>query len=614
MRLPNRAIHRERHPSPTVDDIIHSLNGAKKFSKLDLRSGYHQFVLAPESRHITTFATHKGMLDDIIIFGNTTAEHDKALKEIFHRLSDKGLTLNPDKCVFDKENLDFFGYTFGPAGMKPDPKKVLAIHDATPPTNTAELHSFLSTVNYVSCFIYDFSAITAPLCALTPQQHRHAFDELKRRLTTSPTMAYFNPAKDTELVVDASPVGLGAILTQKTSDSGTNIVAYASRSMSPVEQRYSQTEHEALACVWGCEKFHLYVYGAPFTLITDNIFNNPKAKPPARLERWNLRLQPYNFTVRYEPGKTNPANYISRNPLQNQPLHEHNIAEEYVSLLTTSTVLIAMTLAEIQDATLKDPTLRKLAEIIRSQQWHSVLDTDHSCPNDKDKYNLRDLKAFHKIRHELTVTTNNDIILRGSRIVMPTTLRRRALELAHERHQGLIKTKRLLREKIWFPRIDQQAEEMIKYCLPCQAANPESKLELLKMSPLPLGPWQNVAADFYDPLPTGQTLMVVIDEYSRFVEVEIVSSTSAAAAIPKLDKIFATHGIPDLLKTDNGPPFTNHAFKVFATELGFKHTGRSHHYGQRPMQRLNVSCVPWEKPFALHELNKKIGRKSFKNS
>ena len=189
MRLPNRAIHRERHPSPTVDDIIHSLNGAKKFSKLDLRSGYHQLVLAPESRHITTFATHKGLkrykrlnfgtssaaeifqhtmvclegingvlnISDDIIFGKTTAEHDKALKEIFQRLSDKGLTLNPDKCVFDKENLDFFGYTFGPAGMKPDPKKVLAIQDATPPTNTAELRSFLGTVNYVSRFIYDFS-------------------------------------------------------------------------------------------------------------------------------------------------------------------------------------------------------------------------------------------------------------------------------------------------------------------------------------------------------------------------------------------------------------------------------------------------------------------------
>ena len=216
--------------------------------------------------------------------------------------------------------------------MTPDPKKVQATKDSTPPSNTAELRSFLGTVNYVSRFIPDFSTITAPLRALTrrgckwqwTELHQHAFDQLKRCLTNSSTMAYFDPEKDTELIVDASPVGLGAILTQKTCEAGRMIVAYASRSLSPVEQRYSQTEREALACVWACERFHLYVYGAPFILITDHkppvhVFNNPKAKPPARLERWNLRLQPYNFTVRYEPGKMNPADYISRHPLQDQP-------------------------------------------------------------------------------------------------------------------------------------------------------------------------------------------------------------------------------------------------------------------------------------------------------
>ena len=134
----------------------------------------------------------------------------------------------------------------------------------------------------------------------------------------------------------------------------------------------------------------------------------------------------------------NPADYISRHPLQDQPLHERNIVEEYVALLTTSAVPVAMTLAEIQDATLGDPTLQQLAEVIRSQQWHSVLNNDSSS-NDAKSIDLQDLKAFHKIRHELTVTTNNDTILRGSRIVMPASLRHRALQLAHEGHQGLIK-------------------------------------------------------------------------------------------------------------------------------------------------------------------------------
>ena len=235
--------------------------------------------------------------DDIIIFGKTTAEHDKAFEATFQRLREHGLTLNPEKCVFDKENLDFFGYTFGPAGMAPDPKNVQAMKDTTPPSNTAELRSFLGTVNYVSRFIPDFSTITAPLRELTrrgckrqwTELHQHAFDQLKRSLTNSPTMAYFDPRKDTELIVDATPVGLGAILTQKTCDTGKNIVAYASRSLPPIEQQYSQTEREALACVWACERFYLYVYGAISKLITDpkplvHIFNNPKAKPPARLE------------------------------------------------------------------------------------------------------------------------------------------------------------------------------------------------------------------------------------------------------------------------------------------------------------------------------------------
>lgn len=128
---------------------------------------------------------------------------------------------------------------------------------------------------------------------------------------------------------------LKLLLTQKSTscNSEAKIVAYTSRSLSAVEQRYSQNKRDALASVWACEKFHLYVYGALFALVTDHkplvhIFNNPKAKPTALLERWNLRLQSYNFTIHYEPGKNKSADYISRHPLQNQPQREGNIAEE----------------------------------------------------------------------------------------------------------------------------------------------------------------------------------------------------------------------------------------------------------------------------------------------
>lgn len=132
-------------------------------------------------------------------------------------------------------------------------------------------------------------------------------------------MAYFYPNRETELIVDASPVGLGAILLQKDKKR-KHIIAYASRALSDVERRYSQTEREALAIVWSCKHFHLYIYGKEFTMVTDHkplelIWNNPRSKPPARIERWGLRLQPYNLKIEYRKGTDNPADYMSRHPI-----------------------------------------------------------------------------------------------------------------------------------------------------------------------------------------------------------------------------------------------------------------------------------------------------------
>ena len=147
------------------------------------------------------------------------------------------------------------------------------------------------------------------------------------------------------------------------------------------------------------------------------------------------------------------------------------------------------------------------------------------------------------------------------------------MELAHTGHQGIVKTKRLLREKVWFPGIDRMVKERIDNCIPCQAATPGTspRLEPLRMTPLPSAPWKELAADFLGPFPSGDHLLVVIDEHSRFPEVEITTSTSARSTIPKLDAIFARQGIPDVLKSDNGPPFNGQEIKNFAEHLGFQH-------------------------------------------
>ena len=227
MRMPNQAIQRERHPTPTVDDLVDALNGASVFSKLDLRSGYHQLSLAPESRYITTFATHEGLRryatlnfgtnsaseifqnaiseqirdisgainisNDIIVYGKTQEEHNTALHAVLQRFADSGLTLHPDKCELNKKSFTFFGFVFSADGISPDPEKVKAIHDARPPTSANEVRSFLGMVTYCAKFIPNFSDITKPLESSRRRMSTfigsHTITELfKRSKTRSPVI------------------------------------------------------------------------------------------------------------------------------------------------------------------------------------------------------------------------------------------------------------------------------------------------------------------------------------------------------------------------------------------------------------------------------------------
>ena len=231
-------------------------------------------------------------------------------------------------------------------------------------------------------------------------------------------MDYCDPSKTTRLTVDASPYGLGAILSNIDQDGAVRNVAYASRSLSPTEQRYSQTEREALAVVWGCEKFHVYLIGTPFELITDHkaleMIYSPKSKPPARIERWALRLQQYQYKVIYKRGADNPADVLPRMPLpshQSQP----NVADEYVNFVLHHAVPKAMTLEEVAQSTLKDNEFQAVTRAIQTDKWN----------NDPL------LAPFYNVRHERTVTMQG-VVLRDHRIVMPQAL-------VHQGHQELLR-------------------------------------------------------------------------------------------------------------------------------------------------------------------------------
>ena len=265
-----------------------------------------------------------------------------------------------------------------------------------------------------------------------------------------------------------------------------------------------------------------------------------------------LRLQPYTFRIIYKSGANNPADYLSRHPTHDSKQKtQEKITEQYVNFVTRNSVPKALTLKEIIDATNSDVTLTTLRDAIKTNKWDSPV-----------------VKPFKAVKNELTSTTDG-VILRGTRIVIPSSLQQRAIDIAHETHLGIEKTKSLIREKIWFPQVDNRIRDTIEHCITCQAAGHMNPPEPLRMTEMPELPWRTIHIDFYGPLPTSEYLLVAVDRYSRFPEVEIVHSTRYTV-IPKLDKVFSVHGIPDTIISDNGPPFNGDDYARYLKTLGIQ--------------------------------------------
>jgi transposase InsO family protein len=596
MRRANEAIVRERHPIPTIEDVLNEMNGAKMFSKLDLKWGFHQVELDEESRDITTFRTHAGifrykrlmfgissapekyqnvihnviagckgaanMADDIIVYGVDKQEHDENLFAVLARIAESGLTLNPKKCEFRLTKLTFFGHDLSAEGISASNEKVAAIKEASEPETVAEVRSFLGLVQYSAKFIANYAQIAEPLRKLTRKnvkfewgiEQKQAFAKLKEEITHSGTLAYFRQDCKTRIVADAGPAGLGAVLLQQ-QDEFWRPIAYASRCLSDVERRYSQTEKEALALVWACERFNLYVYGRKFELETDHkpleVIYGRKSKPSARIERWVLRLQGYEYNVVYRPGKSNIADCLSRLN-RGSNTDDSGEKEDVVRFVARDSEPVAMSIREIEIESAKDEELSSVRQYIQMGNW-------------KDCKML----SYSAIKNELCSV--GQVIMRGSRIVIPKSLRREVLKLAHEGHQGITKTKLRLRQKVWWPKIDHDAEKLCRSCRGCQVVGPYSPPEPMQRVEPPTGPWQDLAIDLLGPLPNGENILVVVDYYSRYYEIAIMRSTTARKVVEALAPMIARHGVPFSIKSDNGPQFVSGEFSEFLRTYGIEH-------------------------------------------
>ena len=610
----NEAVIRERYQLPTLDDLLPKLRGAKVFSCLDAASGFWAIPLDDKSAKLTTFISPFGRfcfkrlpfgitsapeifqrimstllgdmdgvalyMDDILVFGNSPSEHDERLAKVLRVIEQSGLKLNKQKCVFRQPSIDFLGHVVDNQGVRPSSGKIQAITSLTAPTNVTELRRCLGMFTFLGRYVPDMATVLKPMTSLLKSDavwhwdHRQqqAFDHAKQLITRAPVLAYYDPTKPTVVSADASSYGLGATLLQGEKDN-LRPVAFASRTMTEAEKRYAQIEKECLAAVWACEKFGQYLTGLDkFTLYTDHkplvplIMTKDLDRVPARCQRLLIRMMRFNPQAVYVPGKALViADMLSRSPENHHPqdesradevaLYLHSIEERHTSQAK---------LAELREATALDNELQQVIDMTISG-W-PVYAKD--VPSD--------LVKFHELRGHLSVS--DGLLLFDDRIYVPQSMQKCVLSKLHDGHQGITKCRERARTSVYWIGLSSDIKNTVESCEHCQKFQKANRKEPLMPIPIPERPWSRIAADLCDF--DGIMYLVVIDYYSRYLELVRLHSVTTRAVVTRFQEMFARWGLPDCIVSDNGPQFVSAEFQAFCKPLGIGHITSSPHFPQ----------------------------------
>ena len=462
----------------------------------------------------------------------------------------------------------------------PDPDKIQAIKEIKVPTNVSKLRRFLGMVTYLSKFSPNLSQKVKPLRDLLSTKNEwvwdkcqeDAFVQIKQELSNTPVLALYDPSKETIVSADASSYGLGAVLTQKQDNQQWKPVAYASRSLTPTEQKYAQIEKEALGITWACERFGEYLIGMQFEIQTDHkpLVSLLGAKNleelPARIQRFRMRLMRFTFTVSHIPGKDlTIADTLSRAPTGTATNADSQFSQDielFVNTVMSSLPATEQRLTEITQKQQEDEVCKKLKQYCQSG-WPNK----HCVPET--------LKPYYSVSAELTI--QHGILMRNNRIVVPSSLRHDMLDRLHTGHQGITKCRRRALQSVWWPGLSRQLEELITNCAECCRTRNQNA-EPLMPAPFPELPWQKVASDLF--VWKNSHYLLVIDYFSRYIEVAKLTSESSASVIKHMKSIFARHGIPQEVVSDNGPQYSSREFANFSQEYGFVHSTSSPKYPQ----------------------------------
>ncbi|XP_037958915.1 uncharacterized protein K02A2.6-like [Teleopsis dalmanni] len=551
----NAQIDIEQYPLPIRESLFHKINCGQHFTKIDLKDAYLQMELDDEAKTIMVVNTPLGLfqyqrlpfgiasapaifqryleqllqgvegcgnyLDDIIISAPTFQQHISRLEQVLRILQQNGIL--PDE-----------------SGLK-------AVKNLQPPKDLKQAEAFMGKVNYYHNFIPNFSQLSAPINMLrrknvkftwgTAQQQ--AFTALKTHILNAAQLAHYQEDLPLVLATDASSYGIGVVLSHTYVDGTERPIAFASKTLDIHQRRYSQIEKEGLAIVFGVKRFHQYLYGRRFTLVTDHkplvsIFNPIHQLPSMtshRLQRWAIILMAYQYDVRYrKTTEHGNADALSRLPVGEDKTFDHE--ESCFNINELNTPIDAEI---IRQHAKNDPILRRVYFLV-TNGWPEKL-----MPQDTE-YN---------------------------RVVIPASLKQKILKLLHDGHWGVSRMKQLARQHVWWTNIDKDIAQLTENCDVCKIANPVHAREYVSW-PEADRPWERVHIDFAGPFCNSMWL-ICVDAFSQFPFVVQLSTTTTVDTISALSSIFSLEGIPETIVSDNGPQFTAEAFKHFCSKLGIKH-------------------------------------------
>ena len=613
----NRALEPYHYPLPTPESIFAALTGMDIFSTLDLSKAFLQVELDEQAKRFMNINTHVGLfqvnrmqpgvktapgqfqqlmdtvlagtgalayLDDIIVPGKGSKDHDECLFKVLKLIQDAGFTLQLEKCTFGQQTIRFLGKIIDKKGQRPDPEKLQTIRDMPQPTDITQLRAFLGAVNWYGNFLPNLKDLRGPLDQMLQKKEKFdwtperelAFSNLKRALHSNLALAHYDPSMKLVVAADASSYGVGAALLHRMNDGSLRPIMYAASSLNVAEKNYPQVEREALALVFAVKKFRPYIYGRHFELQTDHkpllrIFSEKTGIPvhtANRLRRYALTLLGYDFTVSYvENANFAYADFVSR-VISSHPkpgVEDIIIAEIRNEDINDTTESCAVVLAisstpilpeELRQATAECPHLTRVIEYVESS-WPAK------------KKQISDSEAAEYFTHRGELKTANGCLYHNHLPIIPSILRKQILEELHQGHPGASRMQALAREQCFWPNINHQITLFVQRCDTCQRNAKSPRKEDLHAWPEPQGPWQRIHIDFAEK--DGDNFLVIVDAYSNWLEIIKMRVTTAEKTTEALRDVFSRWGPCRTIVSDNGPQFTSHTFKSFLHSLGINH-------------------------------------------